>query len=361
MNLSAIGHHSFSLQESSFDVVKRADPSVRISLRPNSDSNCFELISKCLFDLFVKAWEFLKWLFCCNQCNEEPATIYDLKPPQAAPQVKEPKIIYKSASLEARVCMIEVQIDGERFQILLDTGCTNTLVLKRDCLEKITKKNFFSEIRVTDYLGNASLKKTYTVREANIAGFIFNDLIVSEYEGNCDASNLPLDLHGLAGQPFFIRNGSLFCDFPNHLMFFHEWKNIDQMVQRGYEFNNFTAIPLERCAETGLLIVQIDTDFGSLRFVLDTGTGAIMIKPSVTGIQKYEKMTSETLPYCTTSIFKMGGRDFGSTHLALVDVNTNEDHDGILGIEFFQNGAFDLDVAHLTLLIGNSPKKIKTS
>ena len=148
-------------------------------------------------------------------------------------------------------------------------------------------------------------------------------------------------------------------DVSNQLWFNHAWDNVDEIVKRGYEFDNFAKIPLEKHENSLLLFLPIETDFGRLKFILDTGSSVSTIRPSVINVQKYEQMTEKMASFCTLSTFKIGGRNFANTSLALRETDATITYDGILGMDFFQNCALDLDVARRTLFIGESPKKNK--
>ena len=309
----------------------------RSALSASSHSSRFESISTSILDLFLKAWEFLKGLFCC------------------VATVREPEIIYKPVPQVSMLTGI-IEIQGNKFEAFLDTGCRPTLVLQNKCLKKISKKTQVEDESIKNYTGQALLKNRYRVSEANLAGVIFNEVIITEYDEDLSTFMDFGGMDGLIGLPFFERIGSYFMDMPNNKSFNHEWGKIDKIEQMGYSFSNFVKIPLNR-SHNGLLNLQVETDFGRFTFIFDTGSSASLIRPSLINVQKYEKMTPESMPFWTTSIFKIGGKDFGSTSLALRETDPAVTYDGILGMDFLLERVFDLDVKRGTLFIGESLKK----
>ena len=313
-------------------------------------SICFETIGKSMLALFLKDWEFLKVLFCYKHEDNQALSFT-----QNLEIAKEVEVIYESVP-ESTIWSIKVVISGKTFLAMLDTGCNATLMLEKGALESLNEKTFVSKAELIDYRGNVSSINQYQIPVAQLGGSLYKELTVFEIEQNSDY--FPISgIKGLLGLPFFEKIGSVFIDSLNHLIFDHKWGNSDRIKELGYEFSHFTEIPLSYGEEGQRLIIQIETDFGLLRFQLDTGSTVTGIKPSVVKIQKYEKMTEKVRPCCKTSTFKMGSKDFGSISLALVEFGSKKSYDGLLGMDFLRNFAFDLDVAHRTLFIGDSLKK----
>ena len=269
------------------------------------------------------------------------------------------EIFYRPPSKVASLS-IDVEMVGNVFQTMLDTGCNDTLVLKDDSLKKVGGLTFFSRQDVSDAFGNISSLVAYKVGKAKLAGISFDNCIVLKARKNLEGGLGYYDMDGVVGSPFFRRIGSLFADVSNNSeVFFHQWNNHELIVQKGYDLGKFVKISLSKPENYDLLTLPIETDFGTFRFIIDTGSSLSFIEPSLANVQVYEKVTFTKASYCTTKLFKIGERDFGSTDLALAKLNPNFGFDGILGMDFLQKYAFDLDVEHQALMIGDSLNKLK--
>ena len=277
-----------------------------------------------------------------------------------AATLKKPEIIYRSPSNVTRWAT-RVTIEGNVFTVLYDTGCNVSIALKKECLDKIRDKTLFSQQQVGNCLGNAGLRNTYIVPTVEIKGAVLKTVLIGEYEHNLTDRVASGKRDGLMGLPVFALLGSFFLDLSNGQVFNHAWGDVEPITKLGYVFDEFIRVPFEKNAGSDTLILSVETEFGTLRFLFDTGAGVSTIQPSVVNVQEYKKIdiTEKKASYCTLSLFKIGGKNFENTSLALRQAAIP--YDGILGMDFLQNCVIDFNVAERVLFIGDSLKKNKKS
>lgn len=306
----------------------------RSAFSASSYSICFESICKSILDLFLGVWKCLRILFC-----KAVSVVYMIPP-------------------EVVLWSIKIQIEEKDFHAVLNTGCDCILSLKKECLDTIDDKEEHEDA-VVGYSGKLTRNAAYEVREGILGESSIEELVIAQYPEKKDAAALPEDVDGVLGLPYFEWLGSVFMDYSNGQIFDHQSNDRTQISILGYKLENFTAVPLEYTKKRESLILRVETDFRILRFLLDTSAATTGIRISSVNLLNYDPEISNLRPYCTTSSFRMGDRDFGSTDLALIELDDDLDFDGILGMDFLSKYAIDLNVRKCTLLIGDSFKKNK--
>ncbi len=154
---------------------------------------------------------------------------------------------------------------------------------------------------------------------------------------------------GRLGRDFFAGK-NIFMDF-NHrvLIICSELKDIRK---EGYEIKNLITVPFKNTSDG--IVLEIETDMGKKKFVLDTGTTVSVIRTE--NLNKVPIQQKEGTPITKTSKFIIGGIDFGWRELYLLDISREFKIDGLLGMDFLKDHMVYLDFTKKTVYIGKSSK-----
>ncbi|MBU6446295.1 MAG: hypothetical protein KGQ49_02725, partial [Verrucomicrobia bacterium] len=119
--------------------------------------------------------------------------------------------------------------------------------------------------------------------------------------------------------------------------------------------DRFTQTPMHMTSDG--VVIEVDTDIGAKRFLLDTGSTISVIR----NIDIPEKIAfHNAMPVYESSKFLIRGTDFGKQILYLLDISPDfKDSDGILGMNFFNEHAVFLDFTKNVVYIGRSSEVLR--
>lgn len=253
--------------------------------------------------------------------------------------------------------LIDAEIEGNRCSLMLDLGSYSQLSLSTVLLNKVHKKSY-GVSKFKDVRGNYYESQRYLIPEVKLRNHVFSEIIASEEnddfvknteiwtpsEGPPSSSN-----QGTIGRAFLKRK-NVFLDFPHSRMALIE--RTDSPKNFGFSVENMVMVPFE-LASLGI-ILNIDTDLGEKRFLLDSGFTRSVIKTSEyqdRECQKDEKGDA----YFISQQFVIEGKEFGNFKLYLLDMAPEMDKvDGVLGMSFMRHHAVYIDFREKTLYIGDS-------
>lgn len=230
---------------------------------------------------------------------------------------------------------IQLDIQGKPFSVLVDLGSAQKVYLDELVLSNIQKTKTSKISQTVDYNGKIYHSPTYRVPEVlgheyevsqeNLQ-FLENTILMPSDVGN------PKKYNGRVGWNFF-QNRYLLIDFPNSIICASDSNSLKRKLK------NF--IPVLFSVEKGVLVINIETDSGIQRVLLDTGASFSILENKNIESQSI-KILPNGLAYCKTKKFQIGDVDFGSWNFLLQDVvNVN----GVIGVDFFLEHAmlFDFD------------------
>jgi hypothetical protein len=222
-------------------------------------------------------------------------------------------------------------------------------------------------IGFSDINGNHYQTEKYILPEIKIGGLRIYDVHVKE-EGDGFRKNARLQgcedkkieeefdrkIVGRLGTGMFLDDilGGLFMDL-GHSKFFII-KDIALFQEDGYSIKNMLKIPYEW---NHGFVIELETDFGKEKFLLDTGFSCNVIKESLVGETTPVEIQGK-LKMVTSSKFQIGGEDFGAEEFYSYSITPEmEGIDGILGMPFFKKYALFLDLKNDVAYIASSQEK----
>lgn len=243
----------------------------------------------------------------------------------------------------SRCPLVKVSIDQSTFLLLVDLGSYYMMGLKKEVLEKIpSKKKTEKTTEYSDVKGNVYHSPGYLIPQIHIGEVDGSPFLAREEDpyflthgssitppGEKSISKLKKKrlskVDGHLGLGTFAQH-QWFFDFPHSRMYFSNEKNAYEE-----QIRHFIKTPF--LAEILGVILLIETDQGTKRFLLDTGSTCTCLK-----------RTTEVENILRTNKFIIGNTDYGPRSLFVFDLSHEiGDYDGILGIDFLRKIAFHLD------------------
>lgn len=244
---------------------------------------------------------------------------------------------------ECNVPITNVEIEGRKYYLEIDTGSKFALTLDVNSLAKIKGKKKLSDLSWKDFKGNAYSSGSYQLPKVALADIFVTNVVTRTNNRNYNRNVMlfgtvekELEHVQSIGRPF-LDKFKLLLDFRNSRMFISN--DLKKLKEFGFDIGNFKKIPIE-IGITGA-IVKVETDFGIKRLAIDTGT-------TVTAIRKMDQLkvdkSKRGLPVTMTKKFVIGGKNFGSRELYLLDITTElKAIDGILGMDFLKSHVMYID------------------
>jgi predicted aspartyl protease len=256
---------------------------------------------------------------------------------------------------ESELPLVKVEIEGNTYSLLVDLGFNAQLTLQKSILEKIRKKPY-GTVQFIDVLGNDYESQKYLIPEIKIGNITFAEVIVEEendeYNKNVVIGKYSNFLFrkrkGIIGKSILKRQ-NIFLDFPHSRMAFIE--NADSLRKLGCSIENFFAVPFK--INSFGIILNIETDLGEKKFMLDSGNTLTVIRASQ--CKNFECQNDfEDINYYITSKFVLQERNFGEMPLHLMNLTAKMNEiDGILGMNFMHHHAMYIDFRNKILYIGD--------
>ena len=255
-----------------------------------------------------------------------------------------------------------VEIEGNIYRLLIDSGSASCLTLEKELLDKLQDKEFLQEAIIINAVGEKHLIQTYRIPQVKVWYLKITDVEIENATRGVTVdgpSNLTYEQvlehrPGLIGREL-LKMTNWFMDFHNYAMF--ACKQITSRKKNGYHLDKLVQIPFLIDSKQGI-ILEIGTDLGVKRFMLDTGASCNFIKPSVIGDQICEDQVRGMQAY-TSSKFVLGNKDFGIVKFGLFEIPAFFGNlDGILGMDFFNEHVVYLDFEKKIAHIGRSDECI---
>lgn len=241
---------------------------------------------------------------------------------------------------------IKIEIEGHQYCVTLDLGSSHPIDLRKDILEKIKNKSMSESSTYNGISGNSYIMQGYKLPTVSLFNLKVDGLIGFEesIEFLRDAKFGPFggllrelsslfefySRDGRLGWPF-LKEGVAFFDFPKSKLFLA--KNIDSIsLPLGFFLSDWVCIPFE--IEKSGLIIQLDTEFGVKKFLLDTG--------STCSVLKIPQAPNSHREACEMQELRVGEQNLGPWKFRFLKIDP-VDCDGILGFDFFKSYPFCLD------------------
>lgn len=213
--------------------------------------------------------------------------------------------------------MIDVSIESNVYPMPLDLGSSFPVTLQQEILQNI--RNFkYGTATWHDFRGERYESPTYTLPEVRINNLKLTHVLTKEdredFHANVTLRGTPIERPGVIGLPFLQKYNLLF-DFPHSAIY----ASTDRLLLQnaGLFSENLLAIPFT--VHPDGILLTIETDHGSYRLILDTGSTYTVIRAP---------HPADTTRFCIM------GHDFGNRSIRELDICTQFDWDGLLGMDF---------------------------
>jgi hypothetical protein len=237
--------------------------------------------------------------------------------------------------------IISADIDGHQVRLMFDLGEDSALVLTRTTLEELKIAPSGAGHSIADVKGNTVESPTFKVPHLRIGGVSFTNV-----SGRMDAHD-PTYQSSHVGQQGYIGPSLL---------------NTYQIVI-DYRAGKMTLIPprtrrIERAGCSGAVVpflpewdgapvTKVQTDFGDLTFVWDTGAPISIIRKA----RVEETHTKASNQVIRTERFLLNGTDFGPLELRPLEFTQPAGSDGFVGTNFFAQHVVCIDFPGKRFLI----------
>lgn len=239
---------------------------------------------------------------------------------------------------------INARIDRINTMLRIDTGSNFLISLEEPLINQLNLLEI-GHTQTFDLFKNIYQIKKYEIPKIKILGKILNKPIAYElskafktnttiYEESL-FNEFSQKFQGSIGLPlcqrFFI-----FYDFPQSRIYLYDKK---KYLMKKHS-DQFASLPFYY--ENKMVYLHIDTDLGTLRFVLDTGCTKTIVKKATD--QNNTPVAAET------SCFQLSDHDFGRQKFFYQQFNL-DNTDGVLGMDFLKKHAFFFDFEENKLYI----------
>ncbi|OTQ31956.1 hypothetical protein B6D19_07370 [Gilliamella apicola] len=237
--------------------------------------------------------------------------------------------------------LIMINYQGEKIQMILDTGSNIALHLPMDLINKIPNKIENSEkIRSVDLLGNITEIKLFVIDRLSLNSFVFNNVKVAEYKkwGLIISSDQTNKSENTNEDKYVIGLG-LFDGYVLTINYPESNITISNDIST-YLNPNWIAIPFDLNDEG--LVVKLSDGIKNYRMVLDTGATVSIIKE-----ESLSPFTSKlTVPENNFRYISLEMKGIASDKVKAIIIDSLPDEfqsDGLLGTDFFSKNRVKID------------------
>lgn len=257
--------------------------------------------------------------------------------------------------------LLEVKIDEKKYVLGLDWGIYLAWVLEQDALEEINDKIPEGTCSYRDMKGNLYSAPTFRLPLIEIGNLHLHQALGAKENEEFktvgsivwpslkkESAKLSERIHGTIGREAF-RDWNILFDFP-HLSLYLSQKEISDFRKENWLIlHQVIEIPFEE--NKNGTIVSLETDLGSTRFMLDTGSTHSCLRSSRVKRENAKEVRPEKWVF-TSQKFGFGDIDFGKKEFFLFEFTSIlNDVDGILGVDFFKHHIIYLDYKNKKVLI----------
>ena len=230
---------------------------------------------------------------------------------------------------DGNIPVINVRIENNIYPLELDLGMSFPFSLTPKVLQEI-RTDSYSTAHWLDFKGNEYQSPIHTVPGLQIGNQIFLDARITQdtedfYE-NTRIEGAFSEKFGRIGLPI-LEKYNLFLDFPHEAVYICD--TLSRLQEPGLLSTHLLAIPF-LFHKHGILL-SVETKTGVLRLILDTGCTKTVVRH----------------PYAlSVSEFRIMGHDFGSRSICPIDLCSDFDFDGYLGMDFLMEHPLFIDYSN---------------
>lgn len=247
----------------------------------------------------------------------------------------------------SRAPYVDVSIQGACYPMTLDLGSRLELELFSEHMQNL-KKKFLGIETYRNFRGIEHKRSAYSLGKSQLGSFTFsNPTVVEDYASDRKAYLLysnrsdkdPPDPVGTIGRGL-LKKVNLLLDSKNSKLILSN--SFFRLKRDGYDLRKYSKVPFEMTPKG--IIVNVSTDLGASRLLLDTGcTKTILHTSKYPGdISKAKKQYD--LPLINSKTFSIQGLDYGDIDVFFIKMTKElNDIDGFLGMDFIENHVMYID------------------
>lgn len=263
----------------------------------------------------------------------------------------------------SKLPIIEVEIEGKKYNFELDTGASSDIILRKEVLEQVLNKQFQATAKIFDIKGNLYESSEFLITNLKIASVNFNNILAREENKDLitegcilwntskkhekDQDQRLKNIAGRIGWGILTRH-QWFFDFSHSTLWLLADKDELKNEVNYFSPSEYVEIPFE-VGKAGI-IFSVETDIGIKKLILDTGANISCLKQSLVE-KKYAKEFKPGLWMYLTKV-RIGKLQFGEVPFFLYDFTSRLDADGVLSVQFFEKNGIYLDFENNKALVG---------
>lgn len=236
---------------------------------------------------------------------------------------------------------IEVEIEGEKHLVHVDTGAAECLSLQREIVDRIENKEYCTITTMNNFKGEYYTSPIYTVPSLKIQNLEFSNVPIREIPKhiNCTIhrANDPKRRKKIDSEKAMVK-GSIGVDLlTTYNLYLNPRKSIYfQLTQEEPNFiKGFHEAPFEFTDHE--IIITVNTSIGPKKLLIDTGATHTVLPVEQIPSDLHETIEEHPgLKKYSTKKFVIGNHDFGDKEIYLVPFRWNVNFDGILGMDFLR-------------------------
>lgn len=238
-----------------------------------------------------------------------------------------PKIYHTALALSYnshQLPLVDIEIAKKGYRVVVDLGASRPLSLQGKDLEALPKMRYGTSCCI-NFWGDIQEEPSYLISAVKLGSLIFDDFVVTKKEAS----------EGYLGW-FFLKKVNVLLDHVRSMLYVSNDKA--ELLKEGYDLSAMIKVPLIKSKG---LVVEVMTDFGRRKVMIDTGSTINVLK-SVDIDSPATPKESFGMPERATSHFLLNGYDFGPLTFHLCDFAFTT-VDGIMGMAFLKNHVVYID------------------
>lgn len=249
---------------------------------------------------------------------------------------------------DSEIPYIGVSIEGDQYSMVIDLGSRFEMDIKSDVLKNLSKLRLGTE-KWRNFRGNEFTRPSYILPKIEIGSLVFNnpsavETLLLEVD-DCIIWRDPNEEKkyqktvGSLGRKFF-KSLNLLFDVQRSKMI--ATNNLNKLKNNGYDLKTYLKTPFELHSKG--IILQVNTDVGVLRLLLDTGATSTFIHDKLYPLNMERVFDCRGLPTLNSQLFSISGRDFGEKKLYFLAMTDEiQEFDGALGMDFIKEHVMYID------------------
>lgn len=257
---------------------------------------------------------------------------------------------------DAGLPVVYVTISAKKYPLTVDTGSKLEVSLYERVLDTIAHESYGIE-KFQNFLGTKFERPTYKVPSIKLGSVTFStpivvgrpekDRQVYMIKGSVEKQNHPDQPVGILGRGL-LKKTNMLIDMQHSKIILA--KNPSQLKKGGYNLDLFAKVPF--ILDPKGIFIDIETDLGTKRFLLDTGFTLTMVHKNFFSEEIDLSVDKYDIPFSLSKKFSIGRCDFGSKKLYLIKMTKELNVlDGILGMDFIEKHAIYIDFSNSFLYI----------